>query len=50
MRRYRIVYWLGSIRTEWHIKAKDEEDAAKKFKETKGGDAEIVKIEDSERG
>lgn len=47
MKRYRIVYWMGSIITEWHGKAKDKETVIKKFREAHGH-SEIINIEECE--
>ena len=44
MKKYRIVYWFGSCITEWYVKANDEQEALKKFKELKG-EKEIINIE-----
>lgn len=43
--KYRIVYWLGSMKTECYITAESEEDAVKKFKERKG-EMTILKVEE----
>lgn len=45
MKNYRIIYWLGSIRTECIVKASNTEEAKKKFRETKG-DRTIIDIEE----
>ena len=49
MNRYRIVYWLGGMRTEWYVKASSKEDAIKKFERIKGKDKSIVNVEDATR-
>lgn len=36
MKQYRIIYWLGSIQTEWITKAKDADEAVEKFVREKG--------------
>lgn len=41
--KYRILYWLGSMTTEYVVKANNEEEAVKKFKEVKG-DKNIIEI------
>jgi hypothetical protein len=41
--KYRIIYWLGSMTTEYVVKANNEEEAVKKFKEVKG-DKNIIEI------
>lgn len=43
MNRYRIIYWLGSMKTEYVVKASNEEEAKKKFREAKG-DKNIVSV------
>lgn len=45
MKKYRILYWLGSMKTEYVVKASNKEDAEKKFREIKG-DKNIIDIED----
>ena len=32
MKKFRIVYWMGSMLTDRYIMAKNESDALKKFK------------------
>lgn len=36
MKQYRIIYWFGSIRTEWITRAETEQDAVEKFVREKG--------------
>ena len=45
MKKYRILYWLGSMKTEYVVKAKNKEEAKKKFREIKG-DKNIIDIEE----
>lgn len=45
MKKYRILYWSGSMRTEYIVKANNEEEAEKKFREIKG-DRNIIDIEE----
>ena len=45
MKKYRILYWLGSIKTEHVVKASNKEEAEKKFREVKG-DKNIIGIEE----
>lgn len=45
MKKYRILYWLGSMKTEYIVKASNKQEAEKKFKETKGN-KNIVDIEE----
>ena len=45
MKKYRILYWLGSMKTEYIVKANDKEEAEKKFREIKG-DKNIIDIEE----
>lgn len=45
MKKYRILYWLGSMKTDYVVKASNKEEAEKKFKEIKG-DKNIVEIEE----
>lgn len=35
MKKYRIIYWFNSMRTDSIVKADNEEDAIKKFRESK---------------
>jgi hypothetical protein len=44
MKKYRILYWMGSITTDWCVSANSAEEAEKKFREIKGEEKEIVKI------
>lgn len=46
MKKYRILYWLGSMKTEYVVKASSTEEAVKKFREIKGG-KNIIDIEES---
>ena len=46
MKKWKIIYWLNSIRTEWIVKAEDEESAKEKFIEIKG-DKEIIQISEA---
>lgn len=45
MKKYRFVYWFGSITTECYINANSQEEAIELFKEKKG-DMHIVNIEE----
>lgn len=45
MKKYRILYWFGSMRTEYIIRAINKEEAKKKFSEIKG-DMHILDIEE----
>jgi hypothetical protein len=45
MKKWRIVYWLGSITTEVFIKADSKEAAIAEFEKSKGKDR-IVNIEE----
>lgn len=36
MKWYRILYWLGSMKTEYVVEANSIEDAEKKFRKIKG--------------
>lgn len=45
MKKYRILYWLGSMKTEYVVKANSTEEAKKKFREIKG-DKNIIDIEE----
>ena len=45
MKKYRILYWLGSMKTDCIVKADSAEEAEKKFKEIKG-DKNIIDIEE----
>ena len=45
MKLYRIIYWLGSMRTEWITRAKTEEDAIKKFCHEKGEGFRIERVD-----
>lgn len=45
MKKYRILYWLGSMQTEYIVKADSTEEAEKKFREIKG-DKNIIDIEE----
>lgn len=47
MKKYRIVYWFGSIKTDWIVKANSEEEAREEFIRIKGN-KEIVRIEEVE--
>ena len=44
MKRFRIIYWFGSITTERYITAVNEEEARKKFAEW--SDKKIVSNEE----
>lgn len=46
MKKYRILYWLGSMKTDYIVKANNKEEAEKKFKEIKGNNANIFSIEE----
>lgn len=46
MKKYRILYWMGSITTDWCVSANSAEEAEKKFREIKGEEKEIVRIEE----
>lgn len=46
MKKYRILYWFGSMVTEFVVKADNAEEAEKKFRETKGNKT-IVEIKES---
>ena len=45
MKKYRILYWLGSIKTEYIVKANSTKEAEKKFIKIKG-DKDIIDIEE----
>lgn len=45
MKKYRILYWLGSMKTDYIVKADSTEEAEKKFREIKG-DKNIIDIEE----
>lgn len=45
MKKYRILYWLGSMKTNYIVKADNKEEAEKKFREIKG-DKNITDIEE----
>ena len=36
MKRYRILYWFGSIHTVYVLEANNKEEAEKKFREING--------------
>lgn len=42
--KYRVIYWVGSMVTEWVVAAKTERDAIAKFRAEKG-DAAVLKVE-----
>ena len=48
MKKYRILYWLGSMKTDYIVKADNTEEAEKKFREIKGNNANIISIEEAE--
>lgn len=43
MKKWRVVYWSGLNKAEWIVRASDESEAVRKFKELKG-DVEIVDV------
>lgn len=45
MKEYRVLYWFGSIVTEWRGKAASESEAVKAFKAVKG-DKDIIKVDE----
>ena len=45
MKRYRILYWFGSIHTVYVVEANNKEEAEKKFREIKG-DRNIIDIKE----
>lgn len=45
MKRYRILYWLCSVKTEYIVKASNKEEAEKKFRKVKG-DMRIINTEE----
>ena len=45
MKRFRMVYWLGTCITERYTTAKDEEEAKKKFFAIVGDWNRIISIE-----
>ena len=45
MKKYRILYWLGSMKTEYVVKADNKEEAEQKFREIKGN-KNIIDIEE----
>lgn len=47
MKKYRIMYWLGSVATDCYIKANSKQDALMAFKRRKGRDKDIIKIEEA---
>jgi len=47
MKKYRIIYCFGSMRTDWIVKAGSEEEAREKFIQIKG-DKKIIRIEEVE--
>ena len=47
MKKYRIVYQLNSITTEWYVRADNEKDAEKKFRDLKGNNVKIINIEEA---
>ena len=51
MKKWRIVYWLGSMTTETFIKADSEETAIAEFEKNKGnGKDRIISIEEDLNG
>lgn len=46
MRKYKIVYQSNAYTTEYFVKADDAEMAEKKFREVKGENPMIIKIEE----
>lgn len=45
MKEYRVLYWFGSIVTEWRGKAASEKEAVEAFKSLKG-DKDIIKVDE----
>lgn len=46
MKKWRIIYWFGSITTEVFIEADSKEDATAEFEKRKGKDT-IINIEEA---
>ena len=46
MKKWRIVYWLGSMMTETFVKADSKEMAIAEFEKRKGGKDRIINIEE----
>lgn len=46
MKKYRIVYQINLYSSEYFVKASNKEIAKKKFREVKGENAKIIKIEE----
>ena len=45
VRNYRVVYWFGSVKTDYFIRADSKEDAERKFVKSKG-DRNVIRIEE----
>lgn len=46
MKKWRIVYWLGSMMTDMFVKADSKEAAIAEFEERKGSKDRIINIEE----